>query len=752
MKKVISIFILSLPLLAMAQSVSFENDDVRNRGYYDRPYLRYEAESGMCVSNGAFLPQTYDQTQLQSEASNQSAVQLVNQNDYVQWTNMQAADGLTIRFSLPDNASGTGVQGVVALYVDNVFVQNITLDSYWAWQYFRNNGGNSYPDNLPDDVNKFARMRFDEVHILLANKIPADAVFKLVKIDNNSTPYTIDFVELENVPPPVLFSDIADENKVEFDPNGATSLRWFINGNAGKTIYIPAGKHIVSERIYVSGNTKIIGAGMWYTEIFFDASSDVSATYNMRGIEGIGQNISIEGISLNTINNKRYYNNNASYQVGKGIMVGSGGGANWVIRNVRSEHFECGAWMEWIDNLHIENCRFTNNYADGINLCYGTTNSIVEHCLFRNNGDDDMATWSRDVKLCSNNIFRYCTAENNWRASSLGFFGGKQNQAYNIVIIDPLEAGFRVTCDFAGQPFSDVGYNEMYNISVYKGGCLQGTKGISGDLWGSQQGALHLNSSTNYDLKNFIIHDIDLYNSKNNAIFIGSGSKNFSEVYLCNINIQAQNNGIYFSSARGEIKYCNIDFQSVGASNIANLTPTFSFTENCMQTFDLLLPANNTTLTTAQTVFTWQPCFAAGVTGYQLFIDEQLVASPTIPTASVEVANGTHTWFVKALAGGDEISSTSTFSFVMNAQLAVVSPNADNSLLIFPNPSKDIFNIKSENNISEIKIVDIAGKNILAKNIADREFAINLSAFQTGIYFLLIKNEKAVFVKKLIKN
>ncbi|NJK87304.1 MAG: right-handed parallel beta-helix repeat-containing protein, partial [Bacteroidales bacterium] len=112
------------------------------------------------------------------------------------------------------------------------------------------------------------------------------------------------------------------------------------------------------------------------------------------------------------------------------------------------EHFECGGWIENANSLNIQHCRFRNNYADGMNLSYGSKNSVVEHCSFRNNGDDDMASWSRSTGLCENNVYQYCISENNWRASGLGFFGGKQNKAHHIVISDAMEAGFRITCDF----------------------------------------------------------------------------------------------------------------------------------------------------------------------------------------------------------------------------------------------------------------------------------------------------------------
>jgi len=561
-----------------AQHVDFA-DDKQLRGWYDRPYLRYEAEPERCITNGMLLEPTYLQNEVQSEASNQQAVQLIEKGAYVQWTNTQAADGITIRFSLPDNDEGLGIQGTLALYVNDVFTQNFTLDSFWAWQYFQRNMSNSYPDNTPAS-DKFPRMRFDEMHWKLEEKIPANATFRLVKTDENEIPYTIDFVELEEVPEMLAFESIPDENKVAYSPDKG-ALNYFISGNQGKTIYIPAGRYEVDNRIFLSGNnTQILGAGMWYTEIYFTASSDERGTYNQRGIEASGSNIVVDGLFLNTVNNKRYYQTNSQYQVGKGLMGSFGSGS--IIRNVWIDHFECGGWIDGADRLTISDCRFRNNYADGMNLSYGSKNSVVERCSFRNNGDDDMASWSRSNRLCENNVYRYCTAENNWRASSLGFFGGKQNKAHDCVIIDPMEAGIRVTCDFPGMPFSADGYNEYYNISVYKGGVKSGTRGMNGDLWGNQQGAIHLNSSSQYDLQNFKIYNIDLYDSKNDAIFIGSGSRKFVDVLLKNITINGTGrHGIYFNSSKGAVDYCNILFTNVGGNETGTCPSGFSFEENC---------------------------------------------------------------------------------------------------------------------------------------------------------------------------
>jgi hypothetical protein len=424
-------------------------------------------------------------------------------------------------------------------------------------------------------------MRFDEMHFRLDHEIPENSLFRLVKAEDNDMPYTIDFVELEKIPAAIPFESLPDENKVIYLPEKGT-LPYFVAQNTGKTIFIPEGKYGVDGRIIMNGNgTKIIGSGMWYTELYFTASSDDKGTYSKRGIEAYGSNITLEGFYMNTVNNKRYYSNDPVYQVGKGLMGSFG--SNSSIKNVWIEHFECGGWIEGANNLIIQHCRFRNNYADGMNLAYACKNSVVEHCSYRNNGDDDMASWSRGNGLCENNVYRYSTSENNWRASGLGFFGGKQNKAYNIVIRDPLEAGFRVTCDFPGMSFSNDGYSEFYNISVYKGGVAGGTAGTSGDLWGNQQGALHINSSSQYDLVNIKIYNIDFYDAKNDAIFIGSGSRAIKNLVLKDIHIDGTGRyGIYFYNTKGSGAYCNMLYDHIGASSNTSTKPAaFSFDENC---------------------------------------------------------------------------------------------------------------------------------------------------------------------------
>ena len=123
---------------ALAQhDTSYENEDARQRGYYDRPYLRYEAEEGTCDGELKFLnkPARYRCSLLQIEASNMRAASLVKTGDYVEWTADADANAMTLRFSLPDGDNGEGRKTTLALYADGTKMCDIALDSYWAWQW-----------------------------------------------------------------------------------------------------------------------------------------------------------------------------------------------------------------------------------------------------------------------------------------------------------------------------------------------------------------------------------------------------------------------------------------------------------------------------------------------------------------------------------------------------------------------------------------------------------------------------------------
>jgi hypothetical protein len=75
---------------------------------------------------------------------------------------------------------------------------------------------------------------------------------------------------------------------------------------------------------------------------------------------------------------------------------------------------------------------------------------------------------------------------------------------------------------------------------------------------------------------------------------------------------------------------------------------------------------------------------------------------------------------------------------------------------IYPNPSKNIFNLKSRTIFNfDYSVTDITGKIIIQNknvNIKQNLYQLDMSDFTSGIYFLNIESNGSNIIKKLILN
>ncbi len=95
--------------------------------------------------------------------------------------------------------------------------------------------------------------------------------------------------------------------------------------------------------------------------------------------------------------------------------------------------------------------------------------------------------------------------------------------------------------------------------------------------------------------------------------------------------------------------------------------------------------------------------------------------------------------------------------FIIDAS-AILSVNdfEEGEFLIYPNPSKDVFNIKRATTTGEnmnVEVYDVTGKLIRSKsNIIDGDYELNMSNVSKGLYFLQVSIGNKRLVKKLILN
>lgn len=70
---------------------------------------------------------------------------------------------------------------------------------------------------------------------------------------------------------------------------------------------------------------------------------------------------------------------------------------------------------------------------------------------------------------------------------------------------------------------------------------------------------------------------------------------------------------------------------------------------------------------------------------------------------------------------------------------------------VYPNPAKNVVNIKSENQINSVTVFDIQGRQVQTKIVGATETILDISNLQQGNYLLKISTDKGVVSEKIIK-
>ncbi len=78
-------------------------------------------------------------------------------------------------------------------------------------------------------------------------------------------------------------------------------------------------------------------------------------------------------------------------------------------------------------------------------------------------------------------------------------------------------------------------------------------------------------------------------------------------------------------------------------------------------------------------------------------------------------------------------------------------PNDNLEIQFYPNPSTDAINIKAIDKMETLNVYAEDGKLIYNRNINSDNYLLNISSFETGIYFVEITTTKGREVKRINK-
>jgi hypothetical protein len=373
------------------------------------PFTTLEAESGTLaggatirkISPGTTVPTT---ATLELEASGYALTELKTTGSSVTLRNTtgKPANTLVVRASLPDTATGGGITAPIALYVNGVFRQNITLSSTQSWNYQNST-------TTPDDPNGGGRAFhfYNEFPVWLSGAAIAPGSTIMFRKDSSSTApaYDLDSVDLENAPaalaqPANSLSVVSYGADPTFAKDSTVAIQNAVNDAKaqGKAVWIPAGKYLTNSLAPTPLNftgAKVQGAGMWHTTIYRRVPlSPPPSSWRSQILVGSGTTVS----DLQVDSNATYRGIGGAGGDDYGFNASGAGG--WLIDHVWTRHTDAN-WLSGTNGI-LQNSRTADSYGDGFNANNSNTpnpdklghNLTIRNSFARGTGDDAFATYS----------------------------------------------------------------------------------------------------------------------------------------------------------------------------------------------------------------------------------------------------------------------------------------------------------------------------------------------------------------------
>lgn len=452
------------------------------------PYQEYEAESA--ATNGRIIGPDRVWGHLATEASGRKAVTLDKVGQYVEFSLVQAANGMEVRYSLPDAGKGGGIAASLGLYVDGKAQKPLALSSKYSYIY----GPGAYSENpeMGDGYHVF-----DEIHVLFPTVLPSGSKVRLQIDRGDSAPtYTIDLADFEQVPapyamPPGYLSAAAFGVDPAGSQDSTSALQRAVNvaKSRHQGLHIPEGMYTITGHIILDEVT-VRGAGPWYTVLhgegvglYGDYPANPHQWY--KSVNGDGRRAPSARVGIYDLMILGETTDRVDSQQVNGVGGAFAGGS--AIQNVWIEHTKVGMWLDGpFSDLLVVGCRLRDLTADGLNLHDGVANVTVEQTQVRNTGDDGLALWS-DQDADSFDVFRNNTVQIPTVASNIAMYCGQQNSIIGNYVSDTVTQGGGIS--IANRSFQSGGVLPLTgtilvtNNMLVRTGQVDLVYGVIGALW-----------------------------------------------------------------------------------------------------------------------------------------------------------------------------------------------------------------------------------------------------------------------------
>ncbi|WBQ05835.1 glycosyl hydrolase family 28-related protein [Kribbella sp. CA-293567] len=575
------------------------------------PFVEQEAENA--ATTGEKIGPGREAYTLPAEASGRTAVRLTQAGQYVEFTLSKPANALTLRYSIPDTASGGGLRSPLDVLVNGKRAKTMTLTSEYSWLYgmypFSNdpnvdpNPGWWKPE--PDPVTKPFRPNhfYDEQRLLLGKTVKAGQKIRFQLPAGAPAAWTVlDVADFELVAAPLRQPRRSLSVQLfGADPTGrrdaapAIDRTIAVAKKLGLAVFIPPGTYQVNRHIVVDKVT-VTGAGNWWTIIKGKVLplAQPAPDKSVHGAPGFYGKYAADGGSTKVHLSDFAIESDVRERIDTDQVNGIGGalGGGSVIQNLYLHRTKVGIWLDGpMSGALIRNNVITDAVADGMNLHLGVSHVRATNNFVRNTGDDGLAMWSEanaDGLVNHDNVYDHNTVQTPTLANNIAIYGGRDNAVTDNLVADPLREGSTL---HAGSRFNSTPFEGT--LSFARNTTVRG--GPRDLNWDLGLGAIWLYALQSDLAGRIEVTDSSFLDSTYNAFMFVvdwpvKDEHTVTNVAFLNIKVDGTGTNVLNARVGGWATFENVDARNVGAPFVNNCG-TFHFTGT--PEFDVRLGAGN---------------------------------------------------------------------------------------------------------------------------------------------------------------
>jgi hypothetical protein len=104
------------------------------------------------------------------------------------------------------------------------------------------------------------------------------------------------------------------------------------------------------------------------------------------------------------------------------------------------------------------------------------------------------------------------------------------------------------------------------------------------------------------------------------------------------------------------------------------------------------------------------------------------------------------------LFAGNDLGGVELFEHDPNSNISVPEESWENQILVYPNPTENVVYVLNLPENARITLLNAVGQSLLNEQLSTSQIQLDLSAYQRGVYFLVVEADGAVKTVKIVKN